>query len=117
MVNEPIPDSCGDLDPGEMCIIDFDEPGFPSLKMMDVCGAPGAVNKIASVDAEGMNSGIPVSDDDPAIVDCVAEPDITLRKEVRLDDGLFVDANTPASGPTGPLGADAEYLPVFFSLE
>jgi cysteine-rich repeat protein len=73
LVNEPIPAACGDLDPGEMCIINFADPGYPSLEMLDVCTALGPVNKIASVDGEGMFTGIPVSDDDPASVDCVVE--------------------------------------------
>ncbi len=109
LTDQPIPAACGDLDPGEMCVIDFDDPGFPLLKVPDVCVAPGKVNKIASVDGEGADSGISVSDDDPAIVDCVAEPDISLRKEVSLDGGPFLDANSPDAAPSGDLGADAEY--------
>lgn len=109
--DQPIPADCGDLDPGEMCVIDFDEPDdtFIGLKVFDVCEAPGSVTKMATVDADGANSEIPVSDDDPAIVECVVDPNITLRKEVRFDGGEFVDANTPDTGPTGLLGADAEY--------
>jgi hypothetical protein len=109
LVDEPIPAACGDLDPGEMCTITFFDPGYLSLKTLDVCQAPGRVNKIASVDGDGAVSGIPVSDDDPASVDCVVEPNVTLRKEVSLNGGPFLDADTAATGPSGQLGADAEY--------
>ena len=109
LIDASIPCNGGMLGPGETCIINFDDPGFPTLKVPGVCMAPGHVNKIATVDANGVSSGIPVSDDDPAVVQCVAEPDISLRKEVSLNGGPFVDANTPASGPTGPLFSDAEY--------
>ena len=42
------------------------------------------------VKATGQTSGTMVSDDDPANVDCIDEPDIDLRKEVSLDGGPFV---------------------------
>ena len=109
LVNETIPCNGGALAAGEMCFINFGDPGFQPLKVFDVCVGPGDVNKIATVDGEGADSGIPVSDDDPAIVTCVAEPSIVLRKEVSVDGGPFLDANAPDSAPSGSLGADAEY--------
>ena len=111
LTDEPIPAACGDLDPGEMCIVNFDDPNpnYSSLEMPGVCAASGQVTKIATVDGE-TSGGIPVSDDDPAIVQCVDRPKITLRKEVSLDGGVtFFDANTAAAGPTGLLGANALY--------
>ncbi len=108
LVDVPVPG--GPLNPGDERIIEAGDAGFGSLFFADRCeGTPGNKNNIARVDADGQNSGTPVSDDDPANVNCVAEPDIVIRKEVSLDGGPFLDANTPATGPTGALGADATY--------
>jgi len=109
LFNVTVPCNGGNMAPGDMCIINFGDTGYPSLKVPNVCTAPGLVNKLASVDGDGAGSGIPVSDDDPASVDCVVEPKITIRKEVSLDGGPFLDANSPDTGPSGQIGADAEY--------
>lgn len=112
LVNEPIPASCGSLAPAGVCIIEVNNSNaaYAGLKKPKVCTAPGMLSNDATVTGIGAVSGILVSDDDPAAVNCIAEPHITLLKEVKIKGkGVFVDANTPATGPTGPLGADAVY--------
>ena len=112
LVNEPIPASCGTLEPSEVCVIEVTDPNqaYQGLGIANVCLAPGAVSKDATVSGKGEVSGIAVNDDDPAVVNCIAEPYITLLKEVKIKGkGVFVDANTPATGPTGSIGADAVY--------
>jgi hypothetical protein len=106
-----IPATCGMMEPGEVCIIDVDVPNgaFDSLKKDNICQASGEVMQLASVKGEGQSSGILVSDEDPAIVDCTTEPHISLLKEVSLNGSAFMDANTVAASPIAKLGADAVY--------
>ena len=108
---EKIPATCGMLEPGEVCIIDVDVPNgaFDSLKKDNICLASGEVMQLASVNGEGQSSGILVSDEDPAIVDCTTEPHISLLKEVSLNGSPFMDANTVDAAPIAKLGADATY--------
>lgn len=109
--NISIPAPCGMLEPGEVCIIDVDVPNgaFDSLKKNNVCQASGEVMQLASVKGEGQSSGILVSDEDPAVVNCTTEPHISLLKEVSLNGSAFMDANTIAGSPIAKLGADAVY--------
>ena len=79
------------------------------LLKTNVCTTPGMVTNMASVKGNGAVSGILVSDDDPAVVNCVAEPHISLLKEVSLDGINYFDANSNVSGPSGTLGDDAFY--------
>jgi uncharacterized repeat protein (TIGR01451 family) len=111
LVNEPVPASCGDLEPNEVCIIEVNDPNtaYSNLMKENVCTIPGMVSNIATVNGMGQETGIAVTDDDPAVVQCVSEPHISLLKEVSLNGGPFLDANTVGSAPTGPIGADAEY--------
>ncbi len=106
-----IPASCGMLMPAEVCVIDVDAPtgAFNSLKKDNVCLASGELVKFAYVKGEGQSSGIMVSDEDPAVVTCIAEPHISLKKEVSLNGSAFMDANTAAVSPIAKLGADASY--------
>ena len=109
IVNEPIPSVCGILAPNESCVIGMDDTGFSALEVKSICELPGTVSKIASTTGQGQASGIHVSDDDPAIVECVTEPHISFRKEVSLNGGAFFDANTVATAPSGKVGSNAEY--------
>lgn len=111
LINEPIPGSCGDLEAGESCTIEVNDPNtaYQALNVQDICTVPMTVTKQASVTATGATSGINVSDDDPASVTCTTEPHITLIKEVSLNGGLYMDANTVDTSPFGALGSDAEY--------
>jgi len=116
-----VPCNGGNMAAGDVCVINFGDAGFPSLKVADVCTAPGQVTKIATVDGLALAEGydhhehgedcnhVEVTDEDPAIVECVVDPKIVLRKEVSLNGGPFLDANTPETGPSGELNADAEY--------
>ncbi len=111
LVNEPIPAACGSLDPGETCTITIDDPNnaYLGLQKSNLCTVPGMVTNMATVTGTGEASGINVTDDDPAVVTCTTEPHITLIKEVSLDGGPFMDANTIGAAPSGKLGDDAEY--------
>lgn len=108
IVNEAIPADCGSsLGAGESCTIEISD--FDSLLKTNVCTVPGMVTNMASVKGNGAVSGILVSDDDPAVVNCVAEPHISLLKEVSLDGINYFDANSNIAGPSGTLGDDAFY--------
>ncbi|MFV1873320.1 MAG: hypothetical protein ACMZ64_08385 [Oleiphilus sp.] len=111
LLNEPVPTSCGDLEVGESCRIEVSDSNtaYQALKIQGICPTPMTVTKHASVTAVGETSGINVSDDDPASITCTTEPHITLIKEVKLNDGVYMDANTVDTSPFGPLGSDAEY--------
>jgi hypothetical protein len=111
LVNEPVPAECGSLEPGEICTIAFNDPNtvYSGLQKPNVCSVPGMVTNMATAVGRGETSGIVVSDDDPAVVNCVVEPHITMLKEVSLNGGEFLDANTVATGPSGLLGDDAAY--------
>jgi hypothetical protein len=111
LVNVPVPESCGSMEPGEVCVISFDDLNiaYQGLSKPGICENPSMVTKIATASGSGEQSGILVSDDDPAVVQCVTEPHVTLLKEVSLDGGPFLDANTVETGPSGQLGSDAEY--------
>lgn len=111
LINEPIPAACGSLEPSESCVIAVDDPNtaYEKLVVANICQEPGMVSKQASTTGTGIVSGIAVNDNDPAMVQCVTEPHITLVKKVSLNGGAFLDANTPAAGPSAALGADAIY--------
>jgi hypothetical protein len=111
LVSVPLPASCGDLSPGEECVITHDDASllFGGLSNPGICEAPGMISRSATATGVGSVSGITVTDDDPAMIDCVAEPHISLVKEVSLDGVTFVDANTVDAAPVGRLGADASY--------
>lgn len=107
LVSVPLPASCGDLSPGEECVITRDDAS--GLSSPRICEAPGMISRSATATGVGSVSGITVTDDDPAMIQCVAEPHISLVKEVSLDGVTFVDANTADAAPVGRLGADASY--------
>ncbi len=107
MVNEAIPAECGVLEEGESCSVRFSD--FSGLLKENVCTEPGMVSSMASVTGIGALSGVLVSDDDPAMLNCIAEPHVSLMKEVSLDGINFFDANSEVSGPAGKLGDDAFY--------
>jgi hypothetical protein len=109
LLGQAIPEECGALEPGEVCSIDVNTPNFSSLKKGQVCTTPGMVTAQAEAQGSGINSGVLVTDADPAIVNCVTEPHLTLRKDVRLNMGEWMDANTPETGPTGAMDSSARY--------
>ena len=83
LVSVPLPASCGDLSPGEECVITRDDAS--GLSSPRICEVPGMISRSATGTGVGSVSGITVTDDDPAMIDCVAEPHISLVKEVSLD--------------------------------
>ncbi|WP_371375149.1 hypothetical protein [Thalassotalea aquiviva] len=103
----------GFLNIGDSVEITFDsDPNNPNNKLFvaDRCnGVAGLVPNIGTVKATGESSGQLVTDDDPANVKCNTQPDISLRKEVSIDGGPFLDANTESSAAVGVLGSQAEY--------
>jgi hypothetical protein len=109
LFNTPIPSRCGSLEPNEVCIIELNDTLFSNLKKDNACTVPGQITAQAEVTGLGNTSGIKVSDEDPATINCVTEPNITLRKEVKLKDGAWHDANTKNTAPVGPLDADVRY--------
>ena len=50
------------------------------------------------VEGVGVASGITVTDEDPAHYACI-DPEIDIVKYVKGNDGVWYDANTPATGP------------------
>jgi len=109
LINTPIPANCGDLVPGEVCIIDVNKANFSSLKQNNVCTVPGHISAQAEVKGVGENSNIIVTDEDPAIVNCLVEPSVSIEKHVRMNMGKFHDANTKGTAPAGHLGSDVRY--------
>ena len=69
----------------------------------------GQYTNIATVTAEGADTGTSVNDDNPANFRCISGPEVQIVKEVKLPGGNFMDANTPDTGPKGLLGADSIY--------
>jgi len=105
-----ISQTIADLGIGESRIIESGDAGFGSLYQAMRCGGtPGNKANIATVTADGVNTGVPVSDDNPANVRCITGPEILLLKQVSLDGITYFDADTAETGPTGLLGADATY--------
>lgn len=109
--NEPVPLSCGTMLPGDVCVINVNDPNtaYAALNKTNICTAPGMISQYAKVYGTGQTSGQVVSDEDPAVVNCTAEPHISLMKEVSLNGSPFMDANTAATAPISKLGADAVY--------
>lgn len=83
---------------------------FGNLFQPRRCGGNlGIRSNAASILATGETSGEEARNEDSAHVRCIRGPEIRLRKQVRLDGPNFVEADTPADGPTGVPGADATY--------
>lgn len=68
LLNVPVPG--GPLAPGDERVITSSDTGFESLFFEDRCDSAGDKLNVAQVDAEGEDTGAPVSDDDPAVVRC-----------------------------------------------
>ncbi len=110
LVNVPVPG--GPLAPGDERVITSGDTGFGNLFFEDRCDSAGNKSNIARVDAEGRDTNTPVSDDDPANVNCEEDPAIQILKQVSLTGGEpFFDADNPGDPdvPEGSLGADATY--------
>ena len=111
LFDEPVPG--GDLLPGEERTIVSGDIGFASLVFVNRCDSIGNKENVATVDADGKDSGAPVSDTDPANVNCIEGPAIQLVKQVSLTGGApFFDADNPGDPdvPTGTVGStDATY--------
>ena len=98
----------GNLAVGQEVILT--EGQIPELEVTDRCPTPGTVTNVAIVTGDGATSGDPVTDSDPAVVECIGQPDIEIVKEVSVDGGAtYVDANDVGSAPTIPLNSGVLY--------
>ena len=99
-----------DLAASETRVLESGDAGFGNLFVPMRCGGtPGNKSNIATVAANGVATGTPVGDDDPANVRCIVGAAIDLLKQVSVNGSPFLDADTAAGGPTGLLGDDATY--------
>jgi hypothetical protein len=100
----------GDMAPGEVRIINQNDLGYSKLFFPNRCeDTLGLKTNLATVMGTGVVSNVDVSDDDPANVQCNATPEIDIRKEVSVDGGPFLDANSVASAAFANLMSSAEY--------
>ncbi|WP_442597929.1 hypothetical protein [Neobacillus sp. D3-1R] len=110
LVNVTITDSAlglivviGQLDPGETDV---------HFRTGSACSSPGQQSNIAFVTATGQDSGIEVTDSDPAFWFCIQgqpNPSINIQKLVSVDNGeTYVDANT-SPGPLLPPGVTPQF--------
>jgi hypothetical protein len=97
--------SVGTLTPGQVVVLTQAE--IPALSVPERCGQSGDYGNIADVSGAPVGAG-PVTDEDPAFLVCVGEPDIEILKEIFDEElGMFVDANSEATAPVviAPSGA------------
>lgn len=83
------------------------------LSMPNRCATAGTKTNSASVDADSADTNESVTDSDTAVVECVAQPAIDLRKEISVDAGAtWQDANTAATAPSvnAPHGAEYRFV-------
>ena len=99
----------GDLVAGAEVILDAGSAGFGNLQQADRCDTPGDKLNTALVEATGATSGGSASDDDPAWVRCVSNPEIDIEKQVSLDGVNYFDADSAGTAVEGSIGDDAFY--------
>ncbi|MFZ2207748.1 MAG: hypothetical protein WAV22_03675 [Porticoccaceae bacterium] len=100
--------SIADLAPGAFVVLDSGD--IAALLAEDRCTSSGTFGNTASTSGESAETGAPVNDSDPAFLVCVGTPDIEIRKEISIDDGLtWFDANDAASAPVAQAPSGALY--------
>ncbi len=92
---------------GEVVITSGDVGG--ALTVVNRCDASGSKTNVVSVTGESAATGDPVTDSDPAVINCVGTPAVKLRKQVSLDGVTWADADDAATAPTATAPADAYY--------
>lgn len=97
---------------GLIVVIGQLDPGDTDVHFRTGTCSPGQQSNVASVIATGQNSGIEVTDTDPAFWFCAGAPNpsIIIEKLVSVDNGVtYVDANT-SPGPLLPPGVTPQFL-------
>ncbi len=113
VVNDPtlgvVDFAVGDLAVGACVLLGSGD--IPEFDVAERCNEPGEFFNEAFADGDSAVTGTPADQaDDPATMVCVPPPEIDIRKDVSVDDGVtWFDANIPADFPPAvefPAGAD-----------
>lgn len=90
----------GNLDPGEVVIVTSGE--LPALEVAERCDGRGTFTNNATASGASVSDDSPVSDVDAAILKCIGEGHITLKKEISPTgtDPWFDDTTPPQEFPS-----------------
>ncbi|MFP5414601.1 MAG: hypothetical protein ACLGG1_06270 [Gammaproteobacteria bacterium] len=98
----------GDLAPGAFVVLTQVE--ISALFVDDRCTESGTISNVASTSGQSAETGTPVNDSDPAFMVCVGTPDIEIRKDISIDNGVtWFDANDAGSAPVAQAPSGALY--------
>ena len=100
----------GSLDAGASITIDSGT--LPAMYAADRCTNSGTFTNVARVDGDSAETGEAVTDDDPAVLVCIGEPNIELLKQISVDGGATwadADQSGDADVPSVVFPHGAEY--------
>ena len=87
---------------------------IPALAVASRCAHAGEIINVARVSGDAVDTGNTVNGSDPAILECVGTPHITVLKQISLDGTNWADADAAADADVphalAPSGAEYRFI-------